>query len=320
MAGNRNTGQYLFGPVASRRLGMSLGIDLVPYKTCSLNCIYCESGATTNLTAERREYVPTAAVIRQLDELLSGKPDIDYLTFSGAGEPTLHAGMGKIVDSIKTNYPEYKICLLTNATMFSRSEIFAEISDIDLIVPSLDAGCVEEYLKINRPTQACDYKSFIAGLMQFSNNFAGEIWLEIFIVPGINDSDAAIKRFAKLTRQIKPAKVQLNTLDRPGCVPWIKAASSETIMRFVPVLETICPVEAVGPFKYRTPHVVGTQSVKAAKQRIMELIARRPCTMTDMRETLGLSSNLLTQALDKLATQGNIKIDKSERGEFYRPA
>lgn len=314
-----NSGQYLFGPVASRRLGLSLGIDLVPYKTCSFNCVYCESGITTELTAERREYVPTAEVIRQLDELLRENPKIDYLTFSGAGEPTLHSGLGKIVSFLKNNYPQYKICLLTNSTMFSHSEIFAEISAIDLIVPSLDAGCVEEYLKINRPATSCDYDSFIAGLIEFSNSFAGKMWLEIFIVPGINDSDAAIERFVELTRQINPTKVQFNTLDRPGCVTWITASSQENTMRFVNAMEPICPVEAVGPFKYCTPVVSELQSISELKQRIMELIARRPCTAVDMQETLGVSASVLEQALAELNSQQSVKVESSDRGNFFRP-
>ncbi|MCF6177067.1 MAG: radical SAM protein [Victivallaceae bacterium] len=320
MVKKSNSGQYLFGPVASRRLGLSLGIDLVPYKTCSFNCVYCESGATTELTAERYEYVPTAEVIRQLDELLCKNPQIDYLTFSGAGEPTLHSGLGEIVEFLKKNYPEYKICLLTNSTMFTQPDIFQEISSIDLIVPSLDATCRDEYLKINRPATACDYDSFITGLIEFSNSFTGELWLEIFIVPGINDSDASIKRFAELGSQIKPDKVQFNTLDRPGCVPWITASSPENTMRFVKAMEPVCPVEAVGPFKYSTPITAATQSNGELQQRIMALISRRPCTAVDMQETLAVSIELLEQALAELSRQKSVKVEPSARGDFFRPA
>ena len=320
MAKKASSGQYLFGPVASRRLGLSLGIDLVPYKTCSFNCIYCESGKTTALTAERLEYVPTVAVIQQLDELLRDNPQIDYLTFSGAGEPTLHSGLGKIISFLKTNYPQYKICLLTNSTMFSHPEIFAEISAIDLIVPSLDASSTAEYLKINRPAPECDYNSFIAGLVEFSRSFAGEVWLEIFIVPGINDSDVAIEQFVELTRQIKPTKVQFNTLDRPGCVPWITASSEENTMRFIKAMEPICPVEAVGPFKYCTPVIAESLSINELKQRIIELISRRPCRALDMQETLGVSEALLTAALAELNSQHSIKVESSDRGDFFRPA
>ncbi|MCK4981982.1 MAG: radical SAM protein, partial [Victivallaceae bacterium] len=153
--------KYLFGPVASRRLGISLGVDLVPFKTCSINCVYCESGVTTNLTLKRREYISADEVIKQLDELLSNNPEIDYLTFSGAGEPTLNSGIGRVVNFVKTNYPQYKICLLSNGTLFSDPELLTEIADIDLCIPSLDASCEEEFKIINRPSPELDFATYV---------------------------------------------------------------------------------------------------------------------------------------------------------------
>ena len=130
---------YLFGPVPSRRLGISLGLDLVPHKTCSLNCIYCESGKTTNLTIERKEYIPTAVLISELTTFLKTKPKLDYITFSGAGEPTLHSDIGTIVTFIKKNYPDYQLALITNGTLFYLSKLRREVKPVDLILPSLDA-------------------------------------------------------------------------------------------------------------------------------------------------------------------------------------
>ncbi len=319
MAKQHPNGKYLFGPVASRRLGISLGIDLVPYKVCSFNCIYCESGATTHLTAERREYVPTTAVIAQLKQLLDDRPEIDYLTFSGAGEPTLHSGIGEIVHFLKDNYPKYKICLLTNASMFHSPTIIAELKPIDLIVPSLDASSPEEYLKINRPSPACDYQTLVDNLINFSHNFNGELWLEIFIVPGINDSDAAINRFVELTRKIAPTKVQFNTLDRPGCVDWLEPSSEANTRRFINAMERVCPVEAVGPFRYQTPAGSTSYSPQELQNRIMALIQRRPCTAADMLTTLNCSAHELQQALDSLRQQQLISGTASPRGEFFSP-
>ena len=142
---------YLFGPVPSRRLGISLGVDLVPHKTCSLNCIYCECGRTTNLTIERKAYVPTETVLAELKTFLEPKPKLDYITFSGAGEPTLHSGIGEIVKFLKTNFPNYKIALLTNGTLFYQPELIKEVKSIDLILPSLDAASDLVFRKLNRP-------------------------------------------------------------------------------------------------------------------------------------------------------------------------
>ena len=140
----------VFGPIPSRRLGLSLGIDLLPYKTCSMDCVYCECGATTNLTCERREYFPTSQVIQELEEVLAKHQKIDYVTFSGVGEPTLHSGIGTIIRHIREAHPELKICLLTNASLLNDEQLVKEIAPVDLIVPSMDGSNDEELYRINR--------------------------------------------------------------------------------------------------------------------------------------------------------------------------
>jgi wyosine [tRNA(Phe)-imidazoG37] synthetase (radical SAM superfamily) len=313
----KKTDKYLFGPVASRRLGISLGVDLVPFKTCSINCVYCESGATTNLTLKRREYIPTDEVIKELDELLSSNPEIDYLTFSGAGEPTLNSGIGRVISFVKTNYPQYKICLLTNATLFSDPELLEEIADIDLCIPSLDASTEEEFNIINRPSSELDFTTYLDALIKYCQKSKAEIWLELFIVPGKNDSDESIKRFTKIIKQAKPDKVQLNTLDRPGTVDWINPSSGENTMRFVQALEPIIPVEAVGPFKYKSPALQKQLDSAEIDKLIIELISRRPSTLSDMSETFGVHEKQIKERLNALATSEKIKSESSSRGEFF---
>jgi len=309
--------KYLFGPVASRRLGISLGVDLVPFKTCSINCVYCESGATTNLTLKRREYIPTDEVIKQLDELLSNSPKIDYLTFSGAGEPTLNSGIGRVISFVKTNYPQYKICLLTNATLFSDPELLTEIADIDLCIPSLDASSEEEFKIINRPSPELDFTIFVNALIKYCQKSKAKIWVELFIVPGKNDSDESISRFTEIVKHAKPDKVQLNTLDRPGTVDWITPSSEENTMRFVRALEPIVPVEAVGPFKYKSPALQKQLEPDEIDKLIIDLISRRPSTLPDMSETFGVPGKDIKERLTHLLKTKNIKSEKSKRGEFF---
>ncbi|MCP3968029.1 MAG: radical SAM protein [Lentisphaerae bacterium] len=309
--------KYLFGPVASRRLGISLGIDLVPFKTCSLNCVYCESGATTVLDTKRKEYVPVADVISQLDEFLKTNPEIDYLTFSGAGEPTLNSGIGKIVDFVKDNYPQYKICLLTNATLLNNAEVRREIERIDLCVPSLDASNTEEFYKINRPTQQLDFDDYIKSLIEYCRSTQAEVWLELFIVPGINDSDEAIERFMEIVKSANPDKVQLNTLDRPGVVDWIEPSSAENTMRFVRAIEPFVPVEAVGPFKYKSSALRQKIELGKLDHQIVELIERRPSTLEDMVETFGIDADIIKKRLDALVAAGKINSERSSRGDFF---
>ncbi len=309
--------KYLFGPVASRRLGISLGVDLVPFKTCSINCVYCESGATTNLTLERREYIPADEVIKQLDKLLSTGPEIDYLTFSGAGEPTLNSGIGRVINFVKTNYPQYKICLLTNATLFSDPELLAEIADIDLCIPSLDASVEEEFKTINRPSPKLDFTTYLNALIAYCQKAKAEVWLELFIVPGRNDSDESIKRFTGIIKRAGPDKVQLNTLDRPGTVEWINASSGENTMRFVRALEPLVPVEAVGPFKYKSPALQKQMKPAEIDKLIIDLISRRPSTLSDMGETFGVPGDAIKERLRVLVESGKIEAEKSARGEFF---
>ncbi len=311
---------YLFGPVASRRLGISLGMDLVPHKTCSLNCVYCESGATTLLTAERREYAPAKEVIRQLDERLRVQPQLDYLTFSGAGEPMLNSGIGRIVAFVKHNYPRYRMCLLTNGTLLHDPKAVRDIADIDLVIPSLDATNQQEFEAINRPGPELNFEHFSTALINYCRATKSTIWLEIFIVPGVNDSDASIARFAKLVKAAVPTKVQLNTLDRPGCVDWIKPSTAENTMRFVRALEPLVPVEAVGPFKYQstsTAAIAADSHCSNLGERILALVTRRPSTALDIVTTFGISEALVQNKLCELLNRGSIRIEIRERGEFY---
>ncbi len=310
---------YVFGPVASRRLGVSLGVDLVRPKTCSLNCIYCEAKATTRLTLERREYVPADAVIRELDEVLKARPQLDYITFSGSGEPTLNSGIGKVVDFLKKNYPEYPLCLLTNGFALGDPELRREIAAVDRVVPSLDASNREEFEAINRPAPGLDFDRFVADLTDYCRTTESEVFLELFIVPGVNDSDASIARFVEIIRHMQVDQVQLNTLDRPGVVDWLEPSAPENTRRFIKALEPFAAVEAVGPFRYRTrTKNLVKASFSDAEQQILELVSRRPATLKDLAVALGIEEARIEILLDSLFKFGLIEIEKQQRGTFYR--
>ena len=238
--------KYVFGPVASRRLGLSLGVDLVTPKTCSLDCIYCEAKATTCHTLERKEYVPVDAVIAELDDVLKSSPKLDYITFSGAGEPTLSTAIGPVISFLKANYPQHPVCVLTNGMLLHDRQLREEIAQADLVIPSLDASCAEEFTAINRPAQDIDFETFTAGLTQFTQEFKNRIYLELFIVPGINDSDASIIRFAQIIQNMRLDKIQLNALDRCGTEDDVPVSSAENAARFAAVLSKFANVEFVG--------------------------------------------------------------------------
>ncbi len=312
---------YVFGPIASRRLGVSLGVDLVRPKTCPLDCVYCEAGATTNLTAERREYVPVDRVIAELDAVLSKSPELDYVTFSGSGEPTLNSRIGDVVHFLKSRYPEYPVCLLTNAMLFGDRRLLEEIAPVDLVVPSLDGSNAEEFARINRPVPGADFDRFVADLTAFTlNRRPGcRVNLELFIVPGVNDSDASIARFTALISGMRLDLVQLNTLDRPGVDSSVVASTPENTHRFITALSSVVPVEAVGPFRYRAPRPGQNFSATAAQRRIIDLIRRRPATLPDLALALDSTEESLECLLDELFDAGMVGIQRQGRGTFYLP-
>lgn len=219
--------KYLKGPVYSRRLGKSLGINIITDKSCSFDCVYCEVGKTTNLTLKRKEYTPTDKIISELDDYLSQNPSLDYITFSSTGEPTLHSKIKNIIKFIKNNYPNYKIALLTNSSLLWKKSVREDILEVDLIIPSLDAVSTKAFKKINKPEKSLIINKIIDGLLKLKNEFRGEIWLEIFIIPGINNNSQELKKFADLIKKIKPDKVQFNSLDRPGTEKWVKKLSKK---------------------------------------------------------------------------------------------
>ncbi len=305
--------KYLFGPVPSRRLGISLGVDLVPHKTCSLSCIYCECGRTTNLTIERKAYVPTETVLTELQAFLASKPKLDYITFSGAGEPTLHSGIGEIVKFLKTNFPDYKIALLTNGTLFFRPELIEEISKIDLILPSLDAASDLIFKKINRPFHKLKIDGIVDGLVQLRKNFAGQIWLEVFIVPGLNDTDDEIAQLKSDIQQINPDRVQLNTLDRPGTVSCVKAATKDSLEKIAHHLGS--KAEIIANFQKREQVASYNADVESS---ILQTIKRRPCTVEDLSSTLGLHQNEINKYIETLLNRNLIRSEVLERGVFFK--
>ena len=317
-----NNKKYIFGPVPSRRLGSSLGVDLVPFKTCSINCVYCEAKATTNLTLERKEYVPVDEVISQLDKVLKDSPQLDYITFSGAGEPTLNSRISDVVKFVVKNYPQYKICLLTNGTLLGQQDVIDDLKLLrpsDVVIPSLDASNEDEFQKINRPHANLRLDQLIADITNFRGKNNAQMWLELFIVPEVNDSVESQKQFAKIIAKIAPDKVQLNNLDRPGCVDWIRPAPEETIKSFINILEEVAAVEIIGKFSYRSEKLKFSGSDEEIKNAILEMTNRRPYTIADFLFAININKNhlktLLTELIDtkKLAT----KID--DRGTFYFP-
>ena len=311
----------VFGPVPSRRLGLSLGIDLLPFKTCSMDCVYCECGATTNLTCERKEYFPTDAVIAEIDSVLSKHPKIDCITFSGVGEPTLHSGIGRIIRHIRGHYPDLRICLLTNSSLLGDPQLLEELQGISLIIPSLDGSNEEELFKINRQHASVTLKSVMAGLLAFRARYPETaMWLEVFIVPGVNDSPESAARFRDLAAQIKPDKVQLNSLDRPGVLDWVHPADPAVLDRIAAVIGQAAPVEIVSRHQKQVKIQNGQPDVTQYNELILKTLRSRPCTAEDLVSTLGIPADRIEPHLRRMERAGLVIPEPGTRGTFYRPA
>ena len=303
--------KHLFGPVPSRRLGLSLGVDLVPPKVCTLNCVYCECGPTTRLTVQRREYVPTSEIKAELRHFLRDSPGLDVITFSGNGEPTLHSSLGLLIDFIKSEYPEYRVAVLTNGTLLPDPQVRADLMQADIIIPSLDAVRNETLQRINRPSPEITLAPLLQGLRDLRAEYSGEIWLEIFIIPKINDTQSDLEEMQRLLPQLAPDRIQLNSLDRPGSESWVATADYTHLQSLARELgaEVIARKPDTGK---------AAASGSELRERTIDLISRRPCTVADLTSALGSTDEEITSLLSQLQLTGNLSYEQKERGLFYR--
>ena len=306
--------KYLFGPVPSRRLGISLGVDLVPKKVCSLDCVYCEVGKTTKLTIERKEYIKTNKIKEELLVYFDKNPDPDYITFSGSGEPTLNVCIEEIIQFIKQTKPDIPIALLTNGTLFFDKDVRNAVKNTDIVLPSLDAATEKAFQKINRPHKDLSISKYIQGLIDFRTEFKGKIWLEIFILPGYNDTKKELLEIKKAILKIKPNLIQLNTLDRPGTIQNLRSATREELQQVIDFWKLNNVEIIAAPTKRKN-----IQSYRAdVETAIIETIFRRPCTLNDLTKIFGMHVNEINKYLDVLDAENKIETIEQKRGVFYK--
>ncbi|ETZ25033.1 radical SAM protein [Fusobacterium polymorphum] len=232
--------KHVFGPVPSRRLGISLGVDLVLSKSCNLNCIFCECGATKKIQLERQRFKDMNEILNEIQSVLKDiKPD--YITFSGSGEPTLSLDLGNISKAIKEDLKyKGKICLITNSLLLANEEVTKELEYIDLIVPTLNTLNQDIFEKIVRPDYRTSVDEIKKGFINLNNsNYKGKIWIEIFILENINDSEENFIEIANFlnSENIRHDKIQLNTIDRVGAERDLKAISFDKILKAKRILE-----------------------------------------------------------------------------------
>lgn len=288
---------HVFGPVPSRRLGRSLGVDLVPLKTCTFDCIYCQLGRTTELTVTRAEYVATGEVIREIEEALGRGARPDYVTFSGSGEPTLHSGLGRIIDAVR-EMTDTRVAILTNGSLFSDPEVRDQCGRADLVIPSLDVADPRMFRCVNRPHRSISFLKMVKGLAEFRKTFQGQLWLEILLLYGVTGVGPYVRRMLPLIEKINPDRVQINTAVRPPAETSARPVPKEDLEELAAIIGPRADVIA----EPGTPEMQG--EFRVALDDILAVLSRRPSSVEDLASGLGIHRMEAMKYLEALERDG----------------
>ncbi len=294
--------QHVFGPAPSRRLGQSLGIDPVVPKTCNWNCVYCQLGRSVPLMAERREYVPAEAVIAELAERLAHyEGRIDWVTFVGSGETTLHSRLGWMIRRVKA-MTEIPVAVITNGSLLYLPEVRAELAVADAVLPTLDAGTPDLYRRLNRPWPEPDFGTYVQGLVDFRAMYRGRYWLEVMLIRGLNDTEEALRALAAQIARIRPDKVHLTLPERPPAEPWVQPPDAEGLMRAEAILRQVAEVvhPARGAFDFS-----GYDDPQAA---VLAVLARHPMRESELKAALARwGDDAVQETLQALQASGQVQ-------------
>ena len=304
--------KYLFGPVPSRRLGLSLGVDIVPLKVCTLDCVYCQLGKSSEKTTERKAYVDVDELLGELKDRVDTGLKADYITISGSGEPTLNSQLGEIIDGIK-KITDIGVAVLTNGTLLDDATVRSDCARADVVLPSLDAGDEKVFEKINRPGKNITLEKVVAGICEFREEFKGQIWLEVFFVEGFNTDNEQIEKIAKLIKKIAPDKVQLNTAVRPTLEKGIKKIEAERLNKITERLN--CGAEVVADYS----RTAGSEEMQIEAETVLSALKRRPCTVDDICSAMQINKNQAIKHITKLLLEETIS-ESRKNGQVYYSA
>jgi wyosine [tRNA(Phe)-imidazoG37] synthetase (radical SAM superfamily) len=291
---------YVYGPIPSRRLGRSLGVDPIPLKTCNWNCIYCQLGRSVPLTNERRAYVPQVAILDEIQAVLRHHQpgDIDFISFVGSGEPTLHSGIGWLIRQVKT-MTSIPVAVITNGTLLHLPEVRADLLPADVVMPTLSAGTADVYRVIHRPHPEATFDRLVNGIRDFREVYSGQLWIEVMLMQGVNDSEPSLRALASIIGTIGPDQVHVVVPDRPPAEPWVAAPDAEGLMRAVAVLGPIAHV--VHPYT----NTVDVSDYATPAEAILGIITRHPMSQEQLCRLLTRwSSDEVSMALRQLEQGG----------------
>jgi wyosine [tRNA(Phe)-imidazoG37] synthetase (radical SAM superfamily) len=292
--------RHLYGPVPSRRLGRSLGIDLVPHKICTYDCIYCQIGKTTEKTLVRKEYVPVKEILEEVGSFLQEETSSnDVLSLTGSGEPTLHSQIRSVIEGIKA-FTSIPVAVITNGSLLYEEEVRQDLLRADLVLPSLDAVSSEVFTKINRPGKGFSVEKVVEGLVEFRKVYKGQIWLEILFCKGVNDGKEELLKMKKALDRIRPDRIHLNTVVRPPFEKWavpLDQKEMEEIRGFFGE-----KAEIISEFDRHPPAV----TERDIKEEILKILKRRPLSLTDLSKGMGIRENEIEKYIQPLVSEGKI--------------
>lgn len=307
------TYKHLYGPVPSRRLGRSLGINMVPHKTCCLDCIYCQLGRTTKHTMRVAEYTPAHEIILDLERWMRLDGQADFLTFAGSGEPTLQARLADIM-ALAHEQSDIPIALLTNGALLWTEEGRAAALQADVLMPSLDAATPEVFERINRPCAGLTLDRVVEGLVETVSDFRGQTWLEVMLVKGVNDDEAELEAIAEAAARIGPEQIQVNTVVRPVPGGGAERIGDEDLKR---VCEILGPKASVIPSAWEHGAPAGSER---STDEVLALVSYRPCTLQDIAHGLDMHPNEALKYVAQLLDQESIRPVERNGQTFYTGA
>ena len=292
---------HLYGPVPSRRLGRSLGIDLVPHKICTYNCIYCQIGKTTKKTLLRKEYVPVKEVLEEVELFVKEEfSPIDHFSLSGSGEPTLHSKIRSVIEEIKT-LSSIPVAVITNGSLLYEREVREDLLGADVVLPSLDAVSSEVFMRINRPHPEISAEKIIEGMVEFRKVYKGQIWLEVLFCKEVNDTPGELRRMKEVVERVQPDLIHLNTVVRPPSEDWVKPLSQkemEEIQAFFGEKATI-----ISEFDR---HLLPATESNLAEETL-RILRRRPLSLTDLSKGMGIPEKELEKYIEPLVKERKIR-------------
>jgi wyosine [tRNA(Phe)-imidazoG37] synthetase (radical SAM superfamily) len=299
---------HIYGPVPSRRLGLSLGVDLMPPKTCDFDCIYCQLGRTTRWTAHIAPYVRSQDIVDELKERLEMEPRPDYITIAGSGEPTMNSELQEVISSVK-ELCDIPVAVLTNGSLLGVPQVLRSCLLADLVLPSLDAGDEETFRKINRPCAGVAFADVVEGLVRFREEYEGPIWLEVMVLHGINSGDPDIEKISELVERINPDEVHLNTVRRPPAERSARPVAAERMEeirsmlgpRAVVIKESAAGAAAAAPLD---------------EGELLALIERRPCTRRQISEAFNINEIEALKQLSRLVEE-HLVVSEQVGGEVF---